>query len=159
MGFDATLAGFLIALPPALAVAFWDLKFLKIPNWLTGLAATLFIGFVFLSLPFDRALWRLAGAALVLIVGFLFFLGGAIGGGDAKAAAAFAPMVAPADAAPMLVLVAAAALVGLALLTLLRRTSLAQGSWAVWSERRRFPYGVALSTALVVYLSLVAFAI
>lgn len=159
MAVDAALAGFLIALPPALAVALWDLKHLQIPNWLTGAAALLFLGFVFLTLPFDQAIWRLAGAAAVLVVGFLFFLGRALGGGDAKAAAAFAPMIAPGDAAAALVLLAAAALIGLALLTLLRRTPLARGSWAVWSDSRRFPYGVALAAALIAYLSIAAFAV
>lgn len=156
MAAQEALAALLIAAPFAIAAAFWDLRLLIIPNWLTGAAAVVFLGFVFLALPLDAALWRLAGAALVLVLGFLLFLTGALGGGDAKTAAAFTPMIAPEDGGVALVLLAASALVWLVVISLLRVTPLGRGSWAVWSARGRFPYGVALATALLAYLALVA---
>ncbi len=159
MSFDAPLAALLIAAPPALAVAISDLRTMRIPNWLTGATFALFLGFVFLVLPAEAVLWRLGGAAIVLACGFGLFLLGVVGGGDAKAAAAFAPLVAPHDAGAALVLLALSALVGLMILSLLRRTALARGGWAVWSARRAFPYGVALSSALLIYLALAAFAV
>lgn len=159
MTFDAPLAALLIATPPALAVAISDLRTMTIPNKLTGAVAILFLGLVFFALPLEAALWRLAGGAVVLAAGFGLFLAGMIGGGDAKAAAAFAPMIAPGDAGAALLLLALSALVGLVALALLKRTALARGDWAVWSAGRRFPYGVALSMALVAYLALAAFAV
>lgn len=152
----AALAALLIATPFALAVALWDLRLLIIPNWLTGAAAAVFLGFVFLTLPLETALWRLAGAALVLTLGFALYLSGALGG-DAKTAAAFTPMIAPGDAGVALVFLAASALIWLAVISLLRLTPLGGGTWAVWSARGRFPYGVALATALLAYLTLVAY--
>lgn len=157
MGPGTALAALLVAAPFALATAFWDLRALIIPNWLTGAAGAAFLGFVLVALPLDAALWRFAGAALVLLVGFLLFLAGALGGGDAKAAAGFTLMIAPGDAGVALVLLAAAALIGLIVIALLRRTPLGRGSWAVWSARGRFPYGVALAGALLAYLGLVLY--
>ena len=159
MEFDPALAALLIAAPPALAVAVSDLRTMRIPNWLTGGTGALFLGFVFLALPAEAALWRLAGAAIVLACGFGLFVLGVIGGGDAKAAAAFAPLVAPHDAGAALLLLAFSSLLGLMILSLLRHTALARSGWAVWSARRAFPYGVALSSALLIYLSLAAFAV
>lgn len=148
--------GFLIAVPVALAIAISDLRRMIIPNWMTLGAALIFLCFIFIALPMEQALWRVAGAALVFAVGFLGFLAGAVGGGDAKAAAAFALMIAPRDAGSALVLLAAAALIGLIVVSILRATPLGRGSWEVWSARGRFPYGVALSAALLAYLGLAA---
>lgn len=147
----------LVAAPVALAVAVSDLRTLTIPNWLTLGGAALFLAFACLTLPADQALWRAAGALIVLGAGFLGFVAGVVGGGDAKAAAGFALMIAPGDAALALLLLAAAALFGVVLLAILRATPFGRGSWAVWSARGRFPYGVALSTALLAYLGLVAY--
>ncbi len=159
MAFDIDHAAFLIALPPALAAAVWDLKTMTIPNRLAGATAALFLVFCFATLSLEDALWRLGAAALVLGVGFLLFIAGVMGGGDAKLAAAYAPLIPPADGAAALAILAVSALLGLLALALLRFTPLSRGSWAVWSDRRHFPYAVALSMALLVYLALAAFAV
>lgn len=147
----------LIAAPVALAVAISDLRSMIIPNWMTLGAAVIFLGFVFITLPLDQALWRVAGGLIVFAAGFLGFLARVVGGGDAKVAAAFALMIAPQDASVALILLAVSALLGLIVISLLRATPLGRGSWEVWSARGRFPYGVALSMALIAYLALVAY--
>lgn len=145
-----------VATPIALLAAFYDLKHMIIPNWLSIAAAALFVALVFIALPQDQALWRLAGAGIVFAVCFVFYLIGAMGGGDVKAATAFSLMVAPQDVAVVLVILSATALIGMGVVAVLRRTSFADGGWKVWSDGAVFPYGVALAATLLIYLSLVA---
>ncbi|MFV0473963.1 MAG: prepilin peptidase [Pikeienuella sp.] len=157
MGATEALVALILATPFALAAAITDLRSMIVPNRLTGAAAFVFLGFVFATLPLDQALWRLAGGALVFGIGFLLFIARMVGGGDAKTAAAFAPMIAPRDAGVVLVLLAFSALIGLVVIAALRRTRLGEGPWEVWSARGRFPYAVALATTLIAYLALVAY--
>ena len=147
-----------LATPIGLAVALFDLRTMEIPNWLTGAAAAVFLAFVFAVLPLDEALTRLAAGLVVLLICMLLFFAGMMGGGDGKAAAAFAPMVAPVDAAFTLVLLSVLSILSLAVIALLRSTVFAGGGrWQVWSATGRVPYGVALGGTLIAYLALVAF--
>ncbi len=154
---DFALISFLIATPVALAVILFDLKTMTIPNWLTAGAFVVFAVLVFAGLGMEDALTRLMGAGIVLVVSFIMFAIGGFGGGDAKAATAFALLVAPVDAGFVLMALAVNGLLGVAVLFLLRRTSLADGDWKMWSEPKRFPYGLALGVTLILYTALVAF--
>lgn len=159
MSGDMALLALALATPIGLATAYFDLRTMEIPNWLSGGAAVVFLAFVFAALPFDEALSRLLGGLLVLVACFALFAAKVMGGGDAKAAAAFAPMIAAIDGPFVLLLLSATALIGMAVVILLRRTIFADasGGWAVWSARGRFPYGVALGATLIIYLALVAY--
>lgn len=154
---EFALYSFLIATPVALAVVIFDLKTMTIPNWLTGGAFVIFAALVFAGLGVEAALTRLMGAGIVLLVSFAMFAFGGMGGGDAKAATAFALLVAPVDAGFVLMALAVNGLLGVGVLFLLRRTSLANGDWKMWSEPKRFPYGLALGATLILYTALVAF--
>lgn len=148
---------FAIAAVAGVAIAYYDLKTLTIPNWLTG---GLFVGFallVFALHGMDTLVARLIGAALVLLVCFLLFWAGQMGGGDAKAATALALLVPAVDATFVLIVLAFSGLIGLGALRLVRMTPLARGEWRVWSEPRTFPYGIALAMAIIVYTGLVAY--
>ena len=154
---EFALITFLIATPVALAVILFDLKTMTIPNWLTGGAFVIFAVLVFAGLGLETALGRLMGAGIVLVVSFIMFAVGGLGGGDAKAATAFALLIAPIDAGFVLMALAVIGLIGVGALFLLRRTRLAQGEWEMWSEPRRFPYGLTLGATLILYTALVAF--
>lgn len=154
---EFALISFLVATPVALAVILYDLKTMTIPNWLTGGAFVIFAVLVFGGLGLEDALTRLMGAGIVLVVSFIMFAIGGLGGGDAKAATAFALLVAPVDAGFVLMALAVNGLLGVAALFLLRRTSLADGDWKMWSEPKRFPYGLTLGVTLILYTALVAF--
>ena len=134
-----------------------DLKTMTIPNWLTAGAFVIFATLVFIGLDLDAALARMMGAGIVLVVSFILFAIGGLGGGDAKAATAFALLIAPIDAGFVLMALAVNGLLGIGVLFLLRRTSLAEGDWKMWSEPKRFPYGLTLGVTLILYLALVAF--
>lgn len=154
---EFALISFFIAIPVALAVIISDLRTMTIPNWLTGGAFVLFAALVFVGLDLETALTRLMGAGIVLIVSFILFVIGGLGGGDAKAATAFALLIAPVDAGFVLMTLAVTGLIGVGVLFLLRRTPLAEGNWKMWDEPKRFPYGLTLGVTLILYLALVAF--
>ncbi|MEM7543918.1 MAG: prepilin peptidase [Pseudomonadota bacterium] len=154
---DPALLTLLVAAPVALATVYFDLRYMEIPNWLTGGAAVIFTVLVFATLPQSDALWRVAGAAIVFVICVALFFLRQMGGGDAKSAPGFALLVAPPDVAVVLFLLSVIALMGLATITLLRRTRLAGGEWKMWQDKTKFPYGVALGLTALIYLSLVAF--
>lgn len=62
-----------------------DVAYRRIPNWLTGVAAASFLPFVFATgLPVSILWIHVATACALLLLGFVFFSLGVIGGGDAK---------------------------------------------------------------------------
>lgn len=152
------MAIFAAALVVGAAVSYSDLKTMTIPNWMSVGSLVLFAGMVLLFMGVDALMYRAIGALVVFVVCFLLFWAGQLGGGDAKIAPAFALLIAPVDASFTLLMLAVLGVLGLAVLTLLRRTRMAQGDWKIWSETRSFPYGVTLSMTLVLYTGLIAFA-
>lgn len=143
------------ALPVAIWVAWSDVKFMKIPN-MAGyaiLAAYLALGWI--ALPWQVWLWGLALGAVVLVTGFVLNIAGAVGAGDAKFAAAMAPMFVEADPRFLSALFAACLLGAFASHRLLARVTafrLATADWASWT-RKDFPMGLALAGTLVLYLA------
>lgn len=152
-----------LVVPLALWAIYTDLKDLKILN-ICVLA--LFAGFVVLgpfALPLDEYAWRFAHFGIVLLAGFILSILGLFGAGDAKFAAAMAPFVVAADALLVMFLVATSAVVFLILHRIARRVPAvvnATPHWASWDTGRKstmkqvFPYGLGLSTGLLVYMVL-----
>lgn len=151
---QVTIYAFLISTVIGLAVMWWDLKTMTIPLWLSVGAGVVFLAFIALALPMDEVFARLITAGVVFVAGLAMFFAGGMGGGDVKAATAFALMIAPADRGVALVMLAVFGLLGIIILAILRRTRLANGSWAVWHAPRSFPYGIALSATLITYMGL-----
>ena len=149
-----------VVLPIALWVAWSDMSAMRIPNravW-TLLAGFAILGLI--ALPFPDYLRRWLQAAGVLAVCFVLYLARAMGAGDAKFLAAMAPFVDPRDSVVMLQILAAALVTAFALhraaraIPALRR---ALPDWKSWTHPK-FPAGLALSGALVLYLALGALA-
>ncbi len=148
----------LIAVPVGLWVAYTDLSRMKITN---AAVVTLFAGYAVLgliALPFQTYLWGYAHLAVVLVIGIILNAVGGVGAGDAKFAAAAAPMIALGDASIVLYLFGLSLLLGWALHRIARMTPLRRMApdWASWTSGRRFPMGLPLSMTLVAYLALAA---
>lgn len=148
----------LIAVPVGLWVAYTDLSRMKITN---AAVVTLFAGYAvlgLLALPLQDYLWGYAHLAVVLVIGIALNAIGGVGAGDAKFAAAAAPMIALADAGIVLYLFGLSLLLGWALHRIARLTPLRRlaPDWASWTSGRRFPMGLPLSITLVAYLALAA---
>jgi prepilin peptidase CpaA len=150
----------LAAMVPLMALCAWyDLKSLRIPNWLVLSVFGVFLVTGSWGLPGDIFAWRLAQGAIVLAVGFLLFLPGFVGGGDAKMAAALAPFVAVQDALGVLILYAVVTLVLLLALRLAMQFArhqttgwMAVDQYARPARERVFPMGLIFAITIVVYL-------
>lgn len=130
-----------------------DLVDRRIPNRLcAALVAGFLLGALVFRLPPTEALLHAATAVLVLAAGFLLFMAGWLGGGDAKLAAAASLWLGPDGISTFLTLMAVFG-AALAVATLILRTRL--GGWIQrprWLVRSRdpaegLPYGVAIALA------------
>lgn len=150
------------AMLPLMALCAWyDLKSLRIPNWLVLAVLAVFLLTAPWGLPFDAFLWRLGQGAAVLLVGFGLFSVGVVGGGDAKMAAVLAPFVAAADLASVLLLYAVVTLVLLLTLRLAMQVSrhrttgwMAVDQYARPARERVFPMGLIFAITILVYMLL-----
>lgn len=145
-------------IPIGIWVAWNDMAFMKIPN-----KAVMALFFVFLiigplALPLNVWAWQWIHLLVVLAIGFVLNMGGVLGAGDAKFAAAAAPFVFLADAIALLYLFAAILLAAFvthrlarALPAIRQRTE----TWVSWGHTK-FPMGLALGPALIFYLVLAA---
>ncbi len=155
----AALVFFLATLPVAFWVAWSDMARMKIPNAAVVALVALFLVLGPFLLPLADWGWRWLHLAVVLVIGFVMNMGGLVGAGDAKFAAAMAPFVALSDAAWFLVLFAAVLLAAFATHRGFRAVPAARrlaADWQSWN-RADFPMGLALAGSLSLYLGLAAF--
>lgn len=153
------LAFGLPALPICLWVAYTDLSVMRIRN---EAVLALFAVFVLLGpfvLPLDAYLWRYAQLTGVLAAGVALSAARLLGAGDAKFAAAMAPLVAPADAGTVVLLFAGLLALTLVLHRAARAVPAIRGlapDWRSWHEAKDFPLGITLGATLATYLGLAA---
>ncbi|MDU8942959.1 prepilin peptidase [Ovoidimarina sediminis] len=144
------------ALPIAIWVAWSDMRHMKIPN---QAVVALFVTFAVLGLfvlPLETYGWRWVQAIGVLAVGFVMNMIRALGAGDAKFAAAMAAMIAAGDATVLFMLFAAVLLASFATHRLFRAVPAVRNGFSEWKSwtHPKFPMGLALSGALILYLVL-----
>ncbi|MCV2880508.1 prepilin peptidase [Actibacterium sp. XHP0104] len=142
--------------PIALWVAWSDMKTMLIPNKAVLALFVVFAVVGLIALPFDAYLWRYAHLVVVLIVGFILNMIGAIGAGDAKFAAVMAPFIAIADLPDFATLFAVVLVATFLLHRVARRVPALRNTapgWESW-ERKDFPMGLALGVSLFLHLAL-----
>ena len=152
---------FAAMVPLMVLTAYWDLKYLKIPNWLVLCVLITFAVTGIMGLPLDTFAWRLLYGAIALVIGFGLFALGAIGGGDAKMGAALVPFALPSDAGMLLLLY------GLLTLLLLMAVRIAmqmarhtETGWLAIDQlhkparERVFPMGLIFGSTILVYLGI-----
>ncbi len=153
----AALLGIFLVLTAYAAAS--DLITMRIPNWLTlGLAAAFPVFVLAGGLPWDAVPMHLAAGALVLVVCFVLFACGWMGGGDAKLAAATALWFGFASLLDYLVIAAVAG--GALTLVLLTMRAWPLPYFALsWTwlfrlhdRKSGVPYGVALALAAMIVL-------
>ena len=148
----------LALLPFAIAIGIWvawsDMKFMKIPNKSVMAMAAVWLVVGVIAVPFPLWLWGWVLGAAVLAVGFIANAAGLIGAGDAKFAAAMAPVFIQADLGLALPLFAACilgAFVAHRAARMVPAIRSATTDWASWTHKD-FPMGLALSGSLIFYL-------
>ena len=156
----ALWVAFAAMVPLMVLTAWWDLKFLKIPNKLVLAVLATFVATGLWGLPLDTFAWRLVYGVVALAFGFGLFALGGIGGGDAKMAAALVPFAAPADAAAILLIYAILTFVLLMVLRLIMQIVRHQETgWLALDQLKKparervFPMGLIFAATILVYLS------
>lgn len=148
----------IIAIPFCLWATWSDLKNMTIPNVLVLSMAGVFLVVGAIVLPFTEVfLWRLLGGVIVLVIGFLIFSIGGLGGGDAKFAAAMVLFVDHADILGFILILAAVTLVAVVLHVIVGKLKFAAPlteNWKSWEKNRKFPLGFGMGSALIIYLAL-----
>jgi prepilin peptidase CpaA len=145
------------AVPICIYAAYSDLSRMKIPNLSVIALFMVFAVVGLIALPFDEYVWRYAHLAVILILGFALNMVGALGAGDAKFAAAAAPMVALGDLKLVFMILAACLLAAWVTHRIMRAVPALRNlapNWKSWHTGKDFPMGLALGAALVMYLSL-----
>ncbi|MEQ6201456.1 prepilin peptidase [Sulfitobacter sp. HNIBRBA2951] len=147
---------FPFVLPICLYVIYTDISTMKITNGANLLLAAVFVVIGLIALPFDDYLWRLANLVIVLIAGIVLNAAGAMGAGDSKFLAAAAPFVALGDLNLLIWLFASTLLAAFVTHRFAKFTPLRQlaPNWTSWEQGKKFPMGLALGSALSLYLGL-----
>ncbi|MDG4647341.1 prepilin peptidase [Roseibacterium sp. SDUM158017] len=136
----------LLLLAPALvAVAYCDLRYMKIPNALVMGALALFV-VTAPMLGWSELGARVAAGASVLAVGFVLFAMRLFGGGDVKMMAALMLFV-PSQTYTLFGLgFSAAMMAGIGIVLALRTVpALAGSSWVGLQQRGTFPMGISIA--------------
>jgi len=142
------------AAPIALWVAWSDMATMKIPNKAVYALVAVFGVVGLFALPIADYPWRFVHLIVVLVVGFLMNMGGLLGAGDAKFAAAMAPFIGLSDLSMFSYLFATVLLAGFVTHRIAKRIPAVRKrtqGWESW-ERKDFPMGLCLGAALVFYL-------
>jgi len=149
---------FLIAaLPISIFVAYSDMSRMKIPNVAVAALVISFAVLGLIALPFDQYVWHWTHLIVVLILGIFGNALGAFGAGDAKFAAAAAPMIGIADLGNVLFLLAICTVTGYVTHRIAKQSPIRNlvPNWESWTSGNRFPMGFPLAMTLVFYLILV----
>lgn len=143
------------ALPICVYVAYSDMRAMRIPN---VMVVALFLVFALIGpvvLPLDVYLWRYLHLVVVLIAGIALNAAGVMGAGDAKFAAAAAPLIHLGDLRFLMALFAATLLAAFLSHRIGKHTRLRRlaPDWESWTNAK-FPMGLALGGTLALYLGL-----
>ena len=146
-------------LPICFYVCFTDLSQMRITNNAVLLLAAVFVVIGLIALPLPEYGWRLVQLVAILFIGFVLNVGGAIGAGDAKFAAAAAPYIALGDLRLLMALFAANLLAAFFTHRLVKYTALRRiaPAWKSWDMGWKFPMGLSLGSTLGLYLILGVF--
>ena len=149
----------MILLVPVLPIAIWaalsDLKRMKIPNNAVIAMAAVWPLLGWYLLPLTAWFWGFALMVIVFAAGFLLYLTGTFGAGDAKFAAAMAGIFVGGNIGEILLIIFVSMVGSLILHRVLRSLPVVRNAtpdWESWTRRRYFPFGMALSVIVVFYL-------
>ncbi|MCI2392966.1 prepilin peptidase [Aliiroseovarius sediminis] len=154
----------LLFLPFAVPIALWaawsDLSRMKIPNKAVMALIIVFAVIGLFAFELQEYLWRWVHLVVIMVIGFVMNLARMLGAGDAKFAAAMAPLIALPDAMLLLMILAVMTVAGFILHRVARNISWVRAAapgWESWT-RRDYPMGLSLGATLITYLVIAAMA-
>jgi prepilin peptidase CpaA len=135
----------LLLAPVLVAVAYCDLRFMRIPNVFTLLAIAIF-GFAVFAYPPEDLTSRLVVAGIVLALGCVGFAFRLFGGGDVKILSALMLAVPTHGLAVFANVFSASMIGGIVLVLALRRLTWFQGrGWKTFDGSTKFPMGLSIA--------------
>jgi prepilin peptidase CpaA len=142
--------------PVCLWVMYTDVSRMKITNTTNMVLLGIFMVIGLIVLPFTEYLWHLVAMVVVLVVAALLNALGAMGGGDSKFIAAAAPFIAFGDVVLLMWIFAISLVAALVTHRIVKHSPLRTlaPDWASWDQGKKFPMGLALGPALIIYLGL-----
>ncbi|MBV1867305.1 MAG: prepilin peptidase [Marinosulfonomonas sp.] len=142
--------------PVLLAVMYFDLRYMRIPNALSIIAVALFAVSAIVSTP-DDLIARLTVAGVVFAIGFAGFCFRILGGGDVKILAALMLFIPLQDLTIFANVFSASMMLGIMAMLLVRRMSFAsRTNWKSLSASTRFPMGISIGFAGIIQPLVVA---
>lgn len=133
--------------PLLLAVGYYDLRFMRIPNPLTLIAIGMFVVLALIAPP-DDLFFRVVAALTVLVLGVIGFAFGLIGGGDVKFLSTLVLFVPVHRLGIFANVFSVSLLIGIALILGLRRIpATADWGWKSFSGSTKFPMGISIALA------------
>lgn len=138
----------LFAIAPLLAaVAYFDLRYMRIPNAISAMALVVFALWAAAFPPADLIL-RLVCAGVVFAAGFLAFSFRLFGGGDVKILAVLMLFVPVGSLTVFSYVFSAAMIAGILLIVGLRQLAVVRrSSWKALGGSTRFPMGISIALA------------
>lgn len=141
--------------PLMLATIYFDLRHLRLPNFISLALLAAFVAWAPFALEMPDALWRCAIATLIFGLGFAAFAAGLLGGGDVKVLGAVVLFIPLQGLAFYFFFFGACLLLGTGAVLLLRKMpGAAQSDWKVLSATGRFPMGLAIGAAGLIFAAL-----
>jgi len=142
--------------PVLLAVMYFDLRYMRIPNVLSIVAVALFAVSALVNTP-DDLVARLVVAGAVFAIGFAGFCFRILGGGDVKILSALLLFIPLQDLTIFANVFSASLMLGIIAILSVRRMPFAGGtSWKSISASTRFPMGISIGFAGIIQPLVVA---
>jgi prepilin peptidase CpaA len=150
------LVPLLLMAPVLIAVAYCDMRYMRIPNMLSLIAIGIFVVTAPL-IGWPEAGLRLAVAAVVFILGFIAFAFRLFGGGDIKMLSALMLFVPTQTLALYAYVFSAAMLIGIVFILSLRAGPwFRDSSWISMQAKGKFPMGISIALSGLLHPAIVA---
>lgn len=131
-----------------LAVIYFDLRFMLLPNMLAALFVVVFALGVSWTLPWDILTWRVAIAVGFLVLGIAVYAAGVVGGGDVKVLSALMLFIPQSDLLGFFMALCLCTVAGILGLLGLRRALRGRGvTWRGLQDNGRYPFGISIGLA------------
>ncbi len=145
----------LLAAPLLIYAAYSDLRYMRIPDFISIALVVLFAVTVLIQSPVDiRA--RIAVASGIFAIGYIGFSFRLIGGGDVKFLSALALFVPRSELTVFANLFSVSLLIGISLICMAQRSRLANVGWKSFSARGKFPMGLSIAMTGLMFYGLVS---
>lgn len=136
----------LLIAPLLIYAAYSDLRYMRIPDFISIALVALFTVMILIQFPTDFGA-RIAVASGIFAIGYAGFSLRLVGGGDVKFLSALALFVPRSELTVFANLFSFSLLVGIFMICVAQRSRLANVGWKSFSARGRFPMGLSIAMA------------